>query len=77
MSTPTEMELKERQFARKMSKAGWTTYVDEESGRTVTNAFTDEMEKVATLCGMPCEVVITADCLTDDGMRRLFRIGPK
>lgn len=48
---------REKEFARKLSKAGWHTYRDEESGRVVTNAYPSEREKLEKISGMPCEVV--------------------
>jgi hypothetical protein len=47
----------EKQFAKKLQKAGWYTYTDEESGRVVTNAHTHELEKLERLSGLKCEVV--------------------
>jgi len=52
--TPKETE---KQFARKLSKAGWHTYRDEETGRVVTNAYEDERMKLQKISGLPCVVV--------------------
>jgi hypothetical protein len=47
----------ERTFAKKLRKAGWYTYTDEETGRVLTNAYDYEVAKLAKISGMPCEVV--------------------
>lgn len=47
----------EKQFAKRLAKAGWHTYRDEETGRVVTNAYEDERMKLQQLCGLSCEVV--------------------
>ena len=47
----------ERAFVRKLEKAGWHTYRDEETGRVVTNAYTHECEKLKAISGLECEVV--------------------
>ena len=48
---------KEKTFAKKLSKAGWWTYTDEDTGRIVTNAHDHEVAKLAKISGMPCEIV--------------------
>ena len=48
---------KEMKFAKTLSKAGWWTYTDEDTGRVVTNAHDHEVAKLAKISGMPCEVV--------------------
>lgn len=62
---------KERTFAKKLSKAGWSTYTDEDTGRVVTNAYENEVPKLAKISGMSCEVVSSADW--DGGC---VRVGP-
>ena len=52
-----ETQELEKVFARKLSKAGWHTYRDEESGRVVTNAYASEREKLERISGMACEVI--------------------
>lgn len=60
----------EKTFARKLSKAGWYTYKDQD-GRLVTNAFHDELSKLVAISGIPCEVL-------SPGAKpgELVRIGP-
>ena len=50
--------LAEKQFAKRLAKAGWHTYRDEETGRVVTNAYEDERMKLQKISGLSCEVVI-------------------
>jgi hypothetical protein len=51
------VQAKEKTFAKKLSKAGWWTYTDEETGRGVTNAHAHEVAKLAKISGLPCEIV--------------------
>ena len=62
---------KEKTFAKRLNKAGWWTYTDEETGRVVTNAHDHEVAKLAKISGMPCEIVSSAGW--DGGCAR---IGP-
>ncbi len=47
----------EKQFMKKLDKAGWTAYKQEETGRVVTNAYEHELEKLEKISGLPCEIV--------------------
>jgi hypothetical protein len=47
----------EKQFAKRLAKAGWHTYRDEETGRVVTNAYEDERMNLQKISGLSCEVV--------------------
>ncbi len=47
----------EKQFAKRLAKAGWHTYRDDETGRVVTNAYEDECMKLQQIGGLSCEVV--------------------
>ncbi len=51
---------REKQFARKLAKAGWHTYRDEDTGRVVTNAYPREQAQLERISGLPCEVVVPA-----------------
>ena len=62
---------KEKTFAKRLNKAGWWTYTDEETGRVVTNAHDHEVAKLAKISGMPCEIVSSAGL--DGGCAR---VGP-
>jgi hypothetical protein len=62
----------EKQFAKRLAKAGWHTYRDEESGRVVTNAYEDERMKLQKISGLACEVVSPAAA---EGTCK--RIGPR
>jgi hypothetical protein len=62
----------EKQFAKKLARAGWHTYRDEETGRVVVNAYENERLTLQRLSGLDCEVVsrpLPAGCCV--------RIGPK
>ena len=48
---------REKQFAKRLAKAGRHTYRLEELGRVVTNAYEDERRTLEKLCGLRCEVV--------------------
>ena len=61
----------EKVFAKKLSRAGWHTYRDEDTGRVVTNAYPDERIKLQKICGLTCEVV--SEPFTDG---TCARIGP-
>jgi hypothetical protein len=57
-SEAREMQrTREKTFAKKLSKAGWWTYTDEDTGRVVTNAHDHEVAKLAKISGMACEIV--------------------
>lgn len=47
----------EKAFAKKLARAGWHTYRDEDTGRVVTNAYPDERLKLQQICGLTCEIV--------------------
>ncbi len=49
--------LAEKQFAKRLAKAGWHTFRDEETGRVVTNAYEDERMKLQKISGLSCEIV--------------------
>ena len=65
-------KILEKQFAKRLSKAGWHTYLDEETGRVVTNANEDERLKLQEMAGLVCEVVSRTD-----SEECCVRIGPK
>lgn len=44
-------------FKKRLEKAKWYTYVDEDSGRVVTNCYEHELEAVEKITDMKCEVV--------------------
>jgi hypothetical protein len=57
LGAASEARMLEKTFAKKLAKAGWHTYRDEETGRVVTNAYEDERMKLQKICGLTCEVV--------------------
>lgn len=44
-----------KRFETQLKKAGWFTYVDEKTGRVVTNCYEREFDDVQSIVGMPCE----------------------
>ncbi len=58
---------------RRMARASWYTYRDDETGRVVTNAYERELEQIQKISGVPCEVV-PGGVLVPGGT---VKIGPK
>lgn len=54
----------ETQFAKRLKKAGWFVYLHDKTGRMVTNAYPNELQKLEKLSGVACEIVEppSADC---------------
>lgn len=70
-TAPTEEET-EKVFGKKMQRARWHTYRDEETGRLVTNAYPEELVKIEQIVGIECEIVSAPL-----GPGCCARIGPK
>ena len=47
----------EKHFAKRLAKAGWHTYFDNETGRVVTNAYDRDLLNLQQISGLSCEIV--------------------
>lgn len=71
MDKATATHPAEKTFAKKLKKAGWHTYRDEDTGRVVTNAYPEERMLLQRICGLSCEIVSKPN-----GDEFCARIGP-